>query len=80
VAARKRKKRGGKWIQAASRRMARKGTKGSYGHHSVAQMKRDKAKGGAIGKKANFALSMKKIASRRKKRTTTRRRKRTAHR
>jgi hypothetical protein len=60
--------------------MARRGTKGSYGHHSVAQMKRDKAKGGALGKKANFALSMRKIASRRKKRSGSRRRKRTARR
>ena len=55
------KKKKGKWIQDASARMDAKGTKGSYGSHSVKQMEKDKGKGGAIGKKANFALNMHKI-------------------
>ena len=69
MAARKRKKR--RWLQEANRRMERKGSKGSYGHKTVAQMKRDKAKGGAIGKKANFALNVRKF-SRKKKRSRKR--------
>jgi hypothetical protein len=62
------KKRGKKkWIQEARERMEAKGTVGSYGHHSVAQMKRDKAKGGKIGKKANFALNVRKRKRARKR-------------
>lgn len=76
----KRKRKGGRWIQAASKRMAKKGTKGSYGHHTEKQMQRDKAKGGAIGKKANFALNMRKLANRRKKKTAKRTKKRSARR
>ena len=53
-------KKDGHWMEKASARMKAKGTKGSYGHKTVAQMKRDKAKGGAIGKKANFALNARK--------------------
>lgn len=59
------KRAGKKWMQAASARMARKGTKGSYGHKTVKQMRRDKAKGGAIGKKANFALNARKFSHKR---------------
>lgn len=38
----------------------KKSREGTYGSHSVKQMERDKAKGGAIGKKANFALNARK--------------------
>lgn len=55
------RKRGGKWIQEATDKMDAKGTKGSYGSHSAKQKKRDIAKGGAIGKKAQFAANMAKI-------------------
>lgn len=61
------KKRGAKFIQDATARMAKRGTIGSYGHHTVKQMLRDKARGGKIGKKANFALNMERIAQKRKK-------------
>jgi len=57
----------GLWLSKARSEMKRKGTLGSYGHHSVAQMERDKAKGGKIGRKANFALNMERIAKKRKK-------------
>jgi hypothetical protein len=51
----------GKWLQSARERMDEKGSKGSYGHKTIKQMKKDKAKGGAIGKKANFALNARKF-------------------
>jgi hypothetical protein len=57
-----------KWIQAAREEMERKGTVGSYGHHSARQQKRDIAKGGKRGKKALFAANMRKAAAKRKKR------------
>lgn len=53
-----------KWIQAARESMKRRGTVGSYGHHSPAQMKRDIRAGGKRGKKARFALNMRRIAAR----------------
>lgn len=56
----------GLWIQKARKKMERKGTVGSYGHHSEAQMKKDIAKGGKLGKKAQFALNMERIAAKRK--------------
>ena len=62
------RKKSGSWLAEARDRMKRKGTVGSYGHHSVSQMKRDKAKGGKIGRKANFALNMKRVAAKRKRR------------
>lgn len=71
-----------KWIQSAVKRMKRKATVGSYGHKTVKQMKRDKARGGAIGKKANFALNVRK-ANRGKKKTArkvTRRKRRVSKR
>lgn len=55
-----------KFIQKAVAKMKRKGTIGSYGHHSEKTMKRDIKKGGKRGKKAQFALNMKRIASKRK--------------
>ncbi len=58
-----------KWIQAARKKMERKGTVGSYGSHSEKQERKDIRKGGKLGKKAQFALNMKRIASRRKHRS-----------
>ena len=60
-------KKKGRWLRVASKRMARKGSKGSYGHKTVTQMKRDKAKGGAIARKANFALNARRISRKRKR-------------
>jgi len=56
-----------KWIQKAVARMKRKGTLGSYGSHSVKAMKRDIARGGKMGRKAQFALNMRKIGARRRR-------------
>ena len=67
-------------LSRAHASMKRRGTLGSYGHHSDAQEKRDIAKGGAIAKKAQFALNMSRMQKRRKKRSATRRRPRTSHR
>lgn len=75
----KRKRKSGRWIQKARSSMKKRGTLGSYGHHSAKQMKRDIKGGGKLAKKAQFALNMRKISNRRKKRTGSRR-KRTARR
>lgn len=53
-----------KWIQEATERMDEKGTRGTYSGRSVKQMRKDKAKGGAIGAKANFALNVRKKSTR----------------
>lgn len=60
--ARKKKgaRKGGKWLQGARAEFKRKGTLGSYGSHSDAQKRRDIAKGGKIGRKAQFALNAEK--------------------
>ena len=71
----KRKHKGGKWIQAASREMERKGTKGAFGKATPKKIARAKAKGGLAAKRAVFAENMKKIARKHK-----RGRKRTARR
>lgn len=60
------------WIQSARARMKRKGTVGSYGSHSQKSMKRDIKRGGKVGKKAQFALNIRKIAARRKRRNIRR--------
>lgn len=73
-------KKKGRWIQKAAARMKKRGTVGSYGHHSEKAMKRDVARGGKLGKKAQFAINMRKIAARRKKRTASRSRRRTTRR
>lgn len=52
-----------KFIQKANEEMERKGTKGSYGHHSLKQINKDIHKGGKIAKKAQFAKAAKKIAA-----------------
>jgi len=61
------KRKSGKWLQKARKRMEAKGTVGSYGSKSVAQEKKDIKKGGKLAKKAQFALNMKRLASKRKK-------------
>ena len=61
------KKKSHNFIQKARERMEAKGTVGSYGHHSMKQMAKDKAKGGKIGKKANFAMNMAKIRAKHKR-------------
>lgn len=68
------RRRNRKWIQAATARMARRGTLGSYGSgKSVKTMSRDVARGGAVGRKAQFALNMKRAALRRARRGAGRR-------
>ena len=62
----------GRWLKKATARMKKKGTLGSYGSKSVKQEKRDIKRGGKLGKKAQFALAMKRIAARRKKRGSKR--------
>lgn len=61
------KRKGKKWIQKAEDEMEKRGTKGSYGHHSEKQMDKDIAKGGKRGKKALFAKNMREIGKRHKK-------------
>ncbi len=55
------KKSKGNWIKDATDKQEKKGTKGSYGHHSEKEMDKDVAKGGKLGKKANFARNMAKL-------------------
>ncbi len=64
---------GTKWIQKAREKMKRKGTEGSYGHHSEKQMDRDIKKGGKLGKKAQFAKNMAKIRAKHKRKGGRRR-------
>lgn len=45
--------------------MEAKGTKGSFGHHSMGVIDKDIKKGGKLGKKAQFAKNMKAIAAKR---------------
>lgn len=58
------KKGKGRGLARARAEMERKGTLGSYGHHSEHEMHADIRKGGKVGKKAQFALNMHKIAKR----------------
>ena len=62
-----------KWVQAAREEMERRGTIGSYGHHSARQQERDIKKGGRKGKKALFARNMRVAAAKRKRRHGKRR-------
>ena len=66
-------RKGGKFIQAATERMRAKGTLGSYGKATAKKTARDIKKGGKIGKKAQFAANMRKLAARRKGRSAGRR-------
>jgi hypothetical protein len=63
-----RKKKSGKWIQAANKEMERKGTKGAFGKATEKKIARAKRKGGKATKRAIFAQNMKRIAKRRKRR------------
>lgn len=56
-----------KWIQSVVAKMKEKGTLGSYGKSIAKKNKKNIAKGGKIGKKAQFAENMRKIAAKRKK-------------
>lgn len=56
-----------KWMQKASEKMEEKGTKGSYGHHSMKTINKDIHKGGKKGKKAAFAKMAKKVAAKRRR-------------
>ena len=60
-------RRGGKWIQAASREMERKGTVGAFGAATAKNIARGKREGGIEKKRAIFAENMRKIARRRKR-------------
>lgn len=51
-----------KWIQKAVSEMKRKRTLGSFGKATAKKIKRAKAKGGKMAKKAVFAENMKRIA------------------
>ena len=55
------------WIGAATRRMKRKGTLGSFGKATKKKVAKAKKQGGKMAKKAVFAANMAKIARRRKK-------------
>lgn len=60
------KKKGGKFIQAATARMKAKGTLGAFGKATEGKISRAKAKGGLAKKRAVFAENMKRIARKRK--------------
>ena len=57
-----------RWLAEARESMERRGTVGSYGKASARKTSRDIKRGGKIGKKAQFAANMRKIAARRKRR------------
>lgn len=59
--------RGGRWIQAATEKMKRKGTLGSFGPATASNIARGKRAGGKERKKAIFAENMRKIAQRRRR-------------
>lgn len=52
-----------KWIQAATAKMKKKGTLGSFGPATTKKIAAAKKKGGKMEKKAIFAQNMKKIAN-----------------
>jgi hypothetical protein len=59
-------------LKRARASMKRRGTIGSYGHHTEAQDRKNIRKGGKLAKKAQFALNMKRLSSRRKRRNSRR--------
>jgi hypothetical protein len=61
------KKKSGKWIQKADKKMEEKGTKGAFGKATGKKIAKAKAKGGLQEKRAVFADNMKKIAAKHKK-------------
>lgn len=56
-----------KWIQAANKKMVKKGTKGAFGKATPKKIAAAKKKGGLAKKRAVFAQNMKKIAAKRKR-------------
>lgn len=60
-------KKKGSWIQKATAKMKKKGTLGSYGKSTAKKNKKNIAKGGKLGKKAQFAENMRKIAAKKRK-------------
>lgn len=62
----------GKWIQAATAKMARKGTLGAFGKATPGKIAAGKKAGGLQAKRAVFAENMRKIARRRASRTSRR--------
>jgi hypothetical protein len=57
-----------RWIQAATARMKRKGTLGSFGKATTKKITGAKKRGGLAAKRAVFAANMKRIARNRMKR------------
>lgn len=57
----------GKWIQAATAKMKRKGTLGSFGAATSSKIAAAKKRGGKAEKRAIFAQNMKRIAAKRRK-------------
>lgn len=55
----------GKWIQAATDKMRRKGTLGSFGKATPKKVANAKRRGGLMKRKAIFAQNMRKISARR---------------
>lgn len=55
-----------KWIQAATEKMKKKGTLGSFGKVTKKKVATAKKEGGKAEKKAIFAQNMKKIADKKK--------------
>jgi hypothetical protein len=51
------------WIQAAAKKMKKKGTLGSFGKATSKKIAAGRKKGGKMAKKANFAAMMKRFAS-----------------
>lgn len=65
--AKKKSKKGGKWIQKADAKMEEKGTKGAFGEATDKKISKAKKKGGLAKKRAVFAQNMKKIAAKHKR-------------
>ena len=63
----RKKKRGGKWMQAESKREERAGTKGAFGRATAKKIAAGKKKGGLAKKRAILAQNFKRIAQKRKK-------------
>jgi len=57
-----------KWIQAATEKMRKKGTLGSFGKATPKKIAAAKRKGGKAEKKAIFAQNVKRAAKHRRKR------------
>lgn len=58
---------GGRWIQAATEKMRKKGTLGSFGKATPSKIAAGKRAGGKRAKKAIFAENMVKAARRRRR-------------